>query len=951
MSAASSNTHTRSATGRIGCFCSYWISGMLMVCGIVILIQPQWFMAYPEEEDKSSPCASTSTANTTVANVCVMITAYRLLMGSLLIVYSLLTTAILQIVIRIHHPQREESNRRLIEGATLTSHTVLGIVMVVIGLTMSSTNFKRNADNHVSEMLPTTILLKLGSIIATLACLGLMTSLLVDIHKNNNNKTNEDNSSSHHNKIRNCYCWRKGTIPRTYETNVTSSPNNEDIGNDVKHYNDLLEPLLAEEQDTLVHDTPTNTFDNHLPSYHHDVDPQQQQDNNGQNQNIRKKGKGIQRLLKLAQPQKLLLVLACIVLLIRLPFSLAMPHLVSTTFSHLTSSSPTDYTLAVHPIACMLVVGTIDALLDFWCVYLFGLANLRVTKQLRLDLYRTLLGQEMSFFDTTTTGELTSRLTADCGQMASDLTWVFRFSIEAIVRVTIIIVYLLVQCPKLGGLTIIVLPVVAIVNQRYGYFLQQNSTRVQSALANANSVAQEAFSCIRTVLTFATEDLEYMKYAKTMDLWFTYNRLALYVTSCYYMLVPTFLGNTITQCLILYAGVILIERGELTPQILLSFMLYLGQLQDYTQQLLGSYTTLLRSSGVGDAVFALLDRTPSPPGTGSMEITIHNTDRDSAMIKIESKQDEEEGEIFNEHIQQQQQLSLKTRARRRKMDTTWNRNTISFESVDFCYPSRPQLKVLSNLTLTIPSGHTVALVGPSGCGKSTMVALIERLYDPVQGCVLVGGIDLRQWDVKEHRHNIGIVTQDPVLFSGSILSNITYGEGLINEEQYSSSSSDEERELLLLERAKEVAKLANAHDFIESFADGYYTQVGERGVGLSGGQKQRIAIARAIWKRPSILLLDEATSALDAKSERLVQEALDRLLCQAHDGNITTIVIAHRLQTVRNADTIVVMSHGRIVEQGSHGELLQISDGIYQKMLHTSTDASSYELQADDGVE
>jgi ABC-type multidrug transport system fused ATPase/permease subunit len=378
-------------------------------------------------------------------------------------------------------------------------------------------------------------------------------------------------------------------------------------------------------------------------------------------------------------------------------------------------------------------------------------------------------------------------------------------------------------------------------------------------------------------------------------------------------------------------------------------MLYLGQLQDYTQQLLGSYTTLLRSSGVGDAVFALLDRTPSLPGTGSMEITIHNTERDSAMATIESEQDEEEGEIFNENIQQQQKLSSRTRARRRKMDTAWNRNTIDFESVDFCYPSRPQHKVLSNLTLTIPSGHTVALVGPSGCGKSTMVALIERLYDPVQGCVLVGGIDLRQWDVKEHRHNIGIVTQDPVLFSGSILSNITYGEGLINEERY--SNNDEERELFLLERAKEVAKLANAHDFIESFADGYYTQVGERGVGLSGGQKQRIAIARAIWKRPSILLLDEATSALDAKSERLVQEALDRLLCQAHNGNITTIVIAHRLQTVRNADTIVVMSHGRIVEQGSHSELLKISDGFYQKMLHSSTDASSYMLQADDGVE
>lgn len=911
---------------------------MLIVCGIVVLLVPQWFMAYPEEEDQTSPCGENTSADS-----CVVIRIYRLLLGSLLIVYSLLTIAILQIVLRIHGPTKEGSNRRLIEGASLTSHAILGIVMVVIGLTISGTITKADADRTTPPILSTSILLKLGCIVVIVACSGLMTSLLVDIPYWKNKKKNDDNSISHHGTIRNCYCWWKGKIERTDDTNMTTNPNCDDTSNDVEH-RDLLEPLLA-------NDTTTNAFDNFRPNNNHVDQQQQQQDSSwstDQNQSLSKKGKGIQRLLKLAQPQKLLLVLACIVLLIRLPFSLAMPHLVSTTFSYLTSSSPTDYSLAFHPIGCMLVVGTIDALLDFWCVYLFGLANLRVTKQLRLDLYRTLLGQEMSFFDSTSTGDLTSRLTADCGQMASDLTWVFRFSIEAIVRVTIIIVYLVVQCPKLGSITIVVLPVVAIVNQRYGYFLQKNSTRVQSALANANSVAQEAFSCIRTVLTFATEDLEYNKYVTAMDVWFAYNRLALYVTSCYYMLVPTFLGNTVTQCLILYAGVILIERGELTPQILLSFMLYLSQLQDYTQQLFGSYTTLLRSSGVGDAVFALLDRTPSPPGTGRLEIPIPTTDRDSVVTKIDSEQDEEEGEIWNEtNLQQQQQR----RQRSKRQDTPWNRNTIDFDSVDFCYPSRPLHKVLSNLSLTIPSGHTVALVGPSGCGKSTMVALIERLYDPVQGCVLVGGVDLRQWDIKEHRHNIGIVTQDPVLFSGTILSNITYGEGMITEEYSSSISNnnDEEREILLLERAKEVAKLANAHEFIESFADGYYTQVGERGVGLSGGQKQRIAIARAIWKRPSILLLDEATSALDARSERLVQEALDRLLSRAHDGNITTIVIAHRLQTVRNADTIVVLSHGRIIEQGSHSELLQISDGIYQKMLHSSTEASSGTLQADDG--
>mmetsp|Transcript_14082 Transcript_14082/g.20196 ORF Transcript_14082/g.20196 Transcript_14082/m.20196 type:complete len:570 (+) Transcript_14082:2-1711(+) len=558
----------------------------------------------------------------------------------------------------------------------------------------------------------------------------------------------------------------------------------------------------------------------------------------------------------------------------------------------------------------MMAVGTVDASLDFWCVYLFGLANLRVTKQLRQNLFQKILSQEMSFFDSANTGELTSRLNADCGQMASDLTWVFRFSIEAIVRVAIIVAYLLVQSPQLGGITISIIPIIALINQRYGLYLKTNAMSVQEALAEANAVAQETFSCIRTVLSYASEDLEVAKYSKKITAWYDLNRMALIITSCYYMLVCTFLSNTFTQSAILFAGINLIQNGKLTAQVLLSFMLYQGQLQDYTQQLFGSYTTLLRSSGTGDAVFALLDRVPSPPGTGSEEVSVANASNSGNNGGTPCEGDEEVFSDFKDHDGQQQSESK-----------IGHRNTVDFECVNFFYPTRPSHIVLSSLSLSISSGLTVALVGPSGCGKSTIVALIERLYDPVQGRVLIGGNDLRKLSLKEHRSNIGIVTQDPILFSGTILSNITYGE-----------SSDDSN---MLESAKEAARLANAHAFIESFANGYYTQVGERGVQLSGGQKQRIAIARAIFKRPSILLLDEATSALDTESERLVQEALDRLLFNAH-GSVTTIVVAHRLQTVRNADVILVLSQGSVAEQGSHNELLQINGGIYRQMIHSS---------------
>jgi ABC-type multidrug transport system fused ATPase/permease subunit len=350
------------------------------------------------------------------------------------------------------------------------------------------------------------------------------------------------------------------------------------------------------------------------------------------------------------------------------------------------------------------------------------------------------------------------------------------------------------------------------------------------------------------------------------------------MTGLYYMLVSTFLINTVVQSLLLLIGTALIRHGRLTSEVLLAFMLYQGQLQNETMNLFNSYSSLIKSSGAGDKVFRLLDRIPPPPGTGSYSVEANSESIDQV--------NEEER----------------------------SHSSVKLHDIHFVYPSRPGHRVLKGLHLSIPAGSTIALVGASGCGKSTIVALLKRFYDPLGGSILIDGKDLRSIDVLEHRRRIGVVTQDPVLFSGTILSNITYGCPSVTKEV-----------------AIEAAKKANAHDFISSFPDGYDTQVGERGIQLSGGQKQRIAIARAIVKNPSLLLLDEATSALDAESESVVQEALDQLLSVNKD--MTTVVVAHRLRTVRTADSIAYIQDGQVAEQGAHEDLMRIQGGLYRKMV------------------
>ena len=238
--------------------------------------------------------------------------------------------------------------------------------------------------------------------------------------------------------------------------------------------------------------------------------------------------------------------------------------------------------------------------------------------------------------------------------------------------------------------------------------------------------------------------------------------------------------------------------------------------------------------------------------------------------------------------------------------------TIRFEGVHFAYPSRPDITIFRDFNLEIPAGQSIALVGESGSGKSTVVSLIERFYDPLAGKVSLDGEDVAGLQVRWLRDQVGLVSQEPTLFALSIKENIKYGK---------EGATDAEVEA--------AAKAANAHNFISALPDGYNTQVGERGIQLSGGQKQRVAIARAMLKDPKILLLDEATSALDAESEKVVQDALDNAMVGR-----TTVIVAHRLSTVRNANAIAVLQKGKVVEMGTHDELIA-KGGAYANLVKT----------------
>jgi ABC transporter fused permease/ATP-binding protein len=507
----------------------------------------------------------------------------------------------------------------------------------------------------------------------------------------------------------------------------------------------------------------------------------------------------------------------------------------------------------------MVVAFSVQAVAVSLRMLFFAVAGERVVTKLRGDLHRAILTQEIGFFDERRTGELTSRLASDTATLQSAVSSNISMMLRHATTVVGGIGFLFFTSPRLTLLMLSVVPPVAFGAVWYARRVRKLSRETQDALAAAGEVAEESIAGIRTVRSFTAEPAESRRYRNAVERAFDKAKQRV-KASAWFMGAASFLGYGAAS-VVLWYGARLVVDGRMTLGALSSFLIYTLLVAFSLGAVAEIATDFARAGGAAERVFELLARTPKIPSAGG---------------------------LIPERID----------------------GAVALEDVSFSYPARADVEVLRGLRLSVAPGEVVALVGASGAGKSTIAQLITRLYDPTAGRVLLDGRDLKLIDPRWLREHVGVVSQEPTLFSCSVADNIRYGRP---------DATDEEIEA--------AAKAAHAHGFVTKFPEGYRTLVGERGVQLSGGQKQRVAIARAVLRDPRILILDEATSALDAESEHLVQEALESLM-----KGRTTLIIAHRLSTVRRADRVVVLDKGEVAQIGRHDALVQ-EEGIYRRLL------------------
>jgi ABC transporter fused permease/ATP-binding protein len=506
----------------------------------------------------------------------------------------------------------------------------------------------------------------------------------------------------------------------------------------------------------------------------------------------------------------------------------------------------------------MTIVLAIQAVATSLRYVLFTTAGERIVARLREDCYRAILDQEIAFFDERRTGDLLSRLSADTSVLQNAVSVNVSQGLRNMAMAVGGIVLLFYTSPSLTLLMLVVVPPIALSAVTYGRRLRALSREVQEAVGGASEIAEESLAGIRTVRSFAAEPIEAERYGRAVMKSFELAKRRIRLGGTFAG-VASFFGLSAAS-LVLWRGGHLVLAGDMSVGDLTAFLVYTLLVAVSLGSITDLYGDLTKAGGAADRLFELLDRKPAMPKSGD------------------------------------------------KLDVI--EGGLTFEHVGFRYPARPDVRVLDDVDLSIAPGQLVAIVGASGAGKSTIAGLLSRLYDPSDGIVKLDGRNLRTLDPDWLREQVGVVSQEPILFSTSISDNIRYGRRGASQAEI-----------------EEAAKVANAHEFVMRFPEGYATNVGERGVQLSGGQKQRIAIARAVLKNPRVLVLDEATSALDAESEHLVKEALDRLM-----RGRTTLVIAHRLSTVRDADRVIVLDRGKIVEMGSHGDLMK-REGAYRRLV------------------
>ncbi|MCL4790821.1 MAG: ATP-binding cassette domain-containing protein [Gammaproteobacteria bacterium] len=493
-------------------------------------------------------------------------------------------------------------------------------------------------------------------------------------------------------------------------------------------------------------------------------------------------------------------------------------------------------------------------------MYLVSWVGERVVADVRSAVYRHVIGMDAMFFEETRTGEVLSRLTADTTLVQSITGTSLSMVLRSMIQLPGALVMLAITNLKLMGLIVILIPAVLLPVITIGRKVRQLSRASQDRIADTSAMASESLDAVQIVQAFTAETAVADRYTKVVELSYDtaiartrVRSVMSFVTFC-----CVFGGITF----VVWMGTRSVLAGEITYGELGQFVLYALFAATSAGTLTEMWGEVQRASGATERLIELLNAEP--------------------------------------HVRAPENPQALPRP---------GRGAIRFENVGFSYPSRPERRALSGITLDIRPGERIAFVGPSGAGKSTTFQLLLRFYDPQQGRILIDGVDIAQADPREVRERIAVVPQETVIFGDSALGNIRFGRP---------GATDDE--------VHEAARLAVADEFIRDLPQGYDTYVGERGTRLSGGQRQRMAIARAILKNPSILLLDEATSSLDAENERLLQKALDHLM----QGR-TTIIIAHRLATVLKADRIVVINQGRIIDIGTHDELVQ-RDPLYARL-------------------
>jgi len=551
----------------------------------------------------------------------------------------------------------------------------------------------------------------------------------------------------------------------------------------------------------------------------------------------------------------------------------------------------------------------------------------RLVARLRLRVYKSVLQQEIGFYDENKTGEIVSRLGSDTQLLQTMVSTFAPEALKGILTIVLSIILMYGINAKLTSMTLGGLVILCMIAVPFGQKLSKLSKDYQNVLGEAQSRSTEALGSIRTVQSFAAEAKELNRYlekvgnpeaAQDKNAQTTYNvGLRKSITQVGVMMVVFGGAFGWLYCTLWYGFHLVVIEGTLTLGGLSAFQSYVFIIGGGIGSTVSNITQIVIAIGASGRVFWLLERKPK----------IKNFDGIS--------DDEEELENNDEKDDSKPSVEMPAKERRKSIIPSKPMvGNIEFDNVMFSYPTRPDVLVLNAFSLMLPKDTTTALVGSSGSGKSTVVALIQRFYDVDGGKITLDGVDLTHLDMSWFRSQIGYVQQEPQLFGISIRDNLTYG---LSEEDAAKVTQTE---------LENVCRDANAHGFISAWPEGYDTMVGERGVTLSGGQKQRISIARALLTNCRILLLDEATSALDAESEHEVQMAIENAMVGR-----TVVVVAHRLSTIRSADQIVVMDNRKIVDIGSHDELLEgckryqdlikrqstmvrdVSNGTLQKML------------------